>query len=331
MLQAKILKIIVKVNRIIVLFTVLAVFVSCVKKDKEIVDVSNIDVKVLVKRFEQDFYSSNGSNLNELKQKYPILFPANTPDSIWIAKMQDKDEQELFREVNTRYVDFHKQSKQLSDLFKRVKYYYKGFKEPKVYTVMSNVDYQNSVIYADSLLFISLDVFLGKDSKVYQDFPDYIKQNFTRDHIVVEIAKRLAERELPRPKSRTFVSRMIQHGKLLYLVDSFLSKTKDAYKIGYTQEQLDWAEFNDKGIWKYFVENKLLFSNDQELNRRFIDNAPFSKFYQANDNESPGRIGVWLGWQIVKAYMQNNDVSLQQMLQTDNEELFKKSKYKPSK
>ena len=317
--------------RVLILFIVALLSVNCVKKDKEIVDVSNIDAKVLVKRFEQDFYTSDSSGLDELKEKYPILFPENTPDSIWIVKMQDKDEQELFREVNTRYVDFHKQSKQLSDLFKHVKYYYNDFKEPKVYTVMSNVDYQNNVIYADSLLFISLDVFLGRDSKVYQDFPEYIKQNFTRNHIAVEIAKKFAERELPRPKNRTFISRMIQHGKLLYLVDSFLPKTKDAYKIGYTQEQLDWADFNDEGIWKYFVENKLLFSNDQELNRRFIDNAPFSKFYQANDNESPGRIGVWLGWQIVKAYMQNNDVSLQQMLKLDNEELFKRSKYKPTK
>ena len=101
--------------------------------------------------------------------------------------------------------------------------------------------------------------------------------------------------------------------------------------MGYTQEQIDWAEYNDVDVWKYFIQNEHLFSSDQELSSRFIENAPFSKFYQANDNETPGRIGSWFGWQIVRAYMQNNDVSLQEMLQTDNETIFKKSKYKPIK
>ncbi|MDJ0647033.1 MAG: gliding motility lipoprotein GldB [Flavobacteriaceae bacterium] len=317
--------------RIVLLFISVVLVVSCVKKEKVVADVSAIDVTVAVKRFEQDFYSAKPSELPELKEKHPHLFPPSVPDSIWVSKIQDPDEQELFREVNTRYVDFRKQSQQLSDLFKHIKYYYPTFKEPTVYTVMSNIDYQNSVIYADSLLFISLDVFLGKDKKVYQDFPDYIKQNFTKDHLIGAVAKRFAEREVPRTNDRTFISRMIQRGKLYYLLDAFLPKVKDTYKIGYTQEQLDWADFNDVEMWKYFVEKQLLFSNDQELNRRFLDNAPFSKFYAAQDNETPGRIGEWFGWQIVRSYMKKNDRTLQEMLQTKNEELFRQSKYKPTK
>jgi uncharacterized protein YjaZ len=75
----------------------------------------------------------------------------------------------------------------------------------------------------------------------------------------------------------------------------------------------------------------LLFSTDQELNRRFIDKAPFSKFYLENDSETPGSIGVWFGWQIVRAFMEKNAISLQEMLGTDNEDIFKRSKYKPTK
>ncbi len=318
-------------RKLVFIFIMASFAVACVKKEKIEVDVSNIPVTVEVKRFEQDFYMADASKLPELKQKYPLLFPANTPDSVWVNKMQDADEQELFREVNTRFVDFRKELTQLSSLFKHVKYYYPTFKTPEVYTVMSNIDYQNKVIYADSLLFISLDVFLGKDKKVYQDFPDYLKQNFTKNHMIVAVAKALAEREVPRTNNRTFVSRMVQRGKLYYLIEAFLPKVKDPYKMGYTQEQLDWADFNDVQMWKYFVEKELLFSNDQELNRRFLDNAPFSKFYSAQDNETPGRIGEWFGWQIVRAYMNNNEVSLQEMLQTENEEIFKQSKYKPSK
>jgi uncharacterized protein YjaZ len=84
-------------------------------------------------------------------------------------------------------------------------------------------------------------------------------------------------------------------------------------------------------IWKYFIENKLLYSTDADLYTRFVANAPFSKFYIDIDKESPGKIGVWLGWQIVRSYMNNNNVTLQQLLQTSAEEIFKKSKYKPKK
>jgi uncharacterized protein YjaZ len=79
----------------------------------------------------------------------------------------------------------------------------------------------------------------------------------------------------------------------------------------------------------YFIEKKLLFSTDTKLNKRFLENAPFSKFYLHQDRQSPGRIGVWIGWQIVKSFMQNNDVSLQKLLTTDSEDIFNKSRYKP--
>ena len=305
--------------------------ISCQKKDRLTVDVSDIDMQLTVKRFDEAFYNNPVEALPELKNEYPYLFPIQTPDSIWTAKMTDKDEQLLFSETQKLYSNFDDETEQLTTLFKHVKYYYHNFKEPKVITLLSNVDYENRVVYADSLLFISLDVFLGKESVIYQDFPEYISRNFTKDHIVVAVAEELARRELPRVNSRTFVARIIQEGKLLYTMDAFLPKVKDAYKIGYTEEQIAWADFNDVDVWKFFVQNELLFSTDQELSMRFIDNAPFSKFYLANDNESPGRIGAWFGWQIVRAFMNNNDVSLQEMLQTSNEDIYKQSKYKPTK
>lgn len=309
----------------------LLTFINCAKKEKLNVDVSDIEATVLVKRFDQAFYTSSASELDKLKNEYPYLFPVQTPDSIWVAKIQDQDEQSLFIETQKVYQNFDDESTQLTALFKHIKHYYTTFKEPTVVTILSNVDYENSVVYADSLLFVSLDVFLGDNSPIYQDFPDYVKRNFTKDHLIVAVAEALAEREVPRSNTRTFISRIIQRGKLLYMIDAFLPNVDDTYKIGYTEAQIEWAKLNDVDIWKYFIENEYLFSTDQELSRRFIDNAPFSKFFLANDNESPGRIGEWFGWQIVRAYMEHNDVALQRLLQTDNETIFKKSKYKPTK
>jgi gliding motility-associated lipoprotein GldB len=305
--------------------------ISCGPENKLDIDVSAIQIDTEIRRFDQEFYTVTPEKLSALKSKYPYLFPAQNHDSIWLKKVQDKDEQELFAETQKIFKNFDDEQEQLVDLFKHIKYYYPKFKAPKVITILSNVDYESKVVYADSLLFVSLDVYLGNDSKIYEDFPKYIKQNFTKNHLVVDAAKAIAKMQIPFSTARPFVSRMVQEGKKLYLLDAYLPKATDAEKIGYTQEQLEWAKFNEEEVWKFFIQNKYLFSTDQDLSRRFIEDAPFSKFYQANDNETPGRIGVWFGWQIVRAYMENTDTSLQELLQVDNEAIFKKSKYKPTK
>jgi uncharacterized protein YjaZ len=84
-------------------------------------------------------------------------------------------------------------------------------------------------------------------------------------------------------------------------------------------------------MWRYFIEKELLYSDDQKLIPRFINMAPFSKFYLEIDNDTPGRVGAWIGWQIVRSYMENNKVSLQQLLNSNAKEIFEKSKYKPKK
>ncbi len=305
--------------------------ISCEKENKLDVDVSDIEVNTIVKRFDKEFYTSDISKLSELKDSYPYLFPVQNLDSVWINKMQNKDEQELFIETQKLYNNFNDEKEQLTYLFKHINYYYPNFNPPKVITLLTNVDYESRVIYADSLLLISLDMYLGKDSNIYEDFPGYIKNNFTEDHLIVDVAKAFVDVQIPLSSDRTFISKIIQEGKKMYMLDAYLPNLSDAEKMGYTQEQIDWAEFNDQDVWKYFIQNKLLFSSDPELSRRFISTAPFSKFYQANDNETPGRIGVWFGWQIVRAYMQNNNITLQEMLKINNEEIFKKSKYKPTK
>ncbi|MEN8185905.1 MAG: gliding motility lipoprotein GldB [Bacteroidota bacterium] len=314
---------------IIILF--LVGFVSCSEKENPKVDVSDIEVKTVVKRFDQIFYTTSPENLYELKEEFPYLFPPQNPDSVWVNKMTDKDELELYAETQKLYKDFSEEEKQLESLFKHIKYYYSKFDEPKIVTLLSNVDSDNRVILADSLLLISLDVFLGKNHKFYNDFPNYVKQYFKKDYLPVAVAEKFAEEIIPPSNDKSFVARMIQEGKKVELMYSLLPEKEKMQILGYDAEQMEWAEANESEGWKYFIEKLMLFSTDPELSERFINPAPFSKFYLANDHESPGRIGVWFGWQIVRSFMKNNDVTLQKMLATPNEIIFKRSKYKPKK
>ena len=124
---------------------------------------------------------------------------------------------------------------------------------------------------------------------------------------------------------------MIFSGTQMYLYDVLLPHYSDEDKICYTPEQLKYCKDNEANMWRFFIEENLLYSNDAKLAQRFISPAPFSKFGLISDNETPGRIGVWVGWQIVRSFMENNNIPMQQMLVMDAKEIFQKSKYKPKK
>lgn len=306
-------------------------FTSCNNKEKQLIDVSHINVDFSVKRFDIDFYKATQQTLPNLKKEYPLLFPTQTPDSIWISKINDKDEQELFDETQKVYADFSKVKEQLKNIFQHVKYYTPKFKAPNVITLLTNIDYNNRIIYANNLLLISLDVYLGKEHPFYGSYPKYVKQNNHKEHIAVDVANTIIERQIHPVKDQRFISKIVQEGKKGYLRDLYLPLLSEKEKWGYTEEKLAWAKANEEQIWKYFIENQLLYSSDLALDKRFIDMGPFSKFYLSQDNLSPSRIGSWVGTQIVNAYMKNNTVSLQELLEIEPLELFKKSKYKPKR
>jgi len=318
-------------NRLFILAIVLFLSISCKKAVAKKVDVSNIEVAVSVNRFEQKFYEADETTLPALKNEFPYLFPAQN-DSVWMNKINDDEERELYSKSQEVFKDFENEKAQIEDLFKHVKYEHPNFNAPKIITLITNLDYQSKIVYADSLLFVSLDMYLGKNSEVYQDFPAYLSQNFDKSQLAVDMASAISDSYFTPEKSRQFLDMVIGAGKKMVMIDRYLPSVSNAQKIGYTKEEYEWAVANESQIWKYFIENKLLYSTDSKLVDRFMAEAPFSKFYIDIDKESPGRIGVWLGWQIVRAYMaNNNDVTLQQLLKTDAEEIFNKSKYKPKK
>ena len=314
------------------LFFFLLLFLnSCQKEAKNNIDTSFIEVEFTINRFEQDFYNHKGENLQELKKKYPLLFPENTPDSIWIAKINDTDEQELFKETQKLFSSISDIESELESLFQYITYYNPMFNPPDIITGLSNIDYDYRVIYNQRLVFISLDVYLGSNHPFYGDFPVYIKQNNIRERIIVDVANAIIDSQIKPVTNRSFLAKMIHEGKKLYLLDLYLPFKSDAIRLGYTKQKYDWSITNEEQVWKYFIENNLLYSTETKLNKRFLEAAPFSKFYLSEDKNSPGRIGQWIGLQIIRSFMDNNDVSLSDLLIKNEEEIFNNSKYKPRK
>ncbi|NNE03169.1 MAG: gliding motility lipoprotein GldB [Eudoraea sp.] len=309
----------------------LVLMCSCKNDQKIQSEIAAIPLDLTIIRFDQEFASTSPEQLPALKAKYPYFFPAQYPDSVWVAKIQDSLQLELRNAVDSVFTGFDEEEQDIELLFKHIAYYFPAYEVPTVITLTSDVDYQNRIILTDTLLLIGLDNYLGKEHRFYGGIERYIAKGLDKTYLESDIVSAFSKQVVPYVTDRTFLSQLIYYGKELYLKDLLLPWQSDAQKIGYTQDEIEWAEANEEQIWRYFIEREILYSTDNMLGPRFLDPAPFSKFRLELDNESPGRLGRYMGWQIVRAFMEKNDVSPQDMFTVPAEMIFQKSNYKPKK
>ena len=278
---------------------------SCKKEDKVEEEVAKIPVKFNVERFDKIFYESKPEDLSKIKSQYPFFFPEGNEDTVWANKLSNPLMRELYSEVQNKYSNVGPLESELTKLFGYAQYYFPEYKTPRVITLINEVD--------------------------KEDFPEYERIGFEENQILPDLVNSFSFNKVAPPTNRSFLALMIYKGKQLYLKDKLLPDYSDAAKIAYTDSQIQWCKENEYQMWSYFIENNILFEANMKNEFRFINNAPFSKFYLGLDKESPGRVGQWLGWQIVRSYMENNDTSLKEMLALDAKTIFDKSKYKPAK
>ena len=318
-------------NYILSIFILLALF-SCNEDARLEEEIAEIPIEFQVDRFDMEFAKASPEDLPRLKAEYPFLFPSRYPDSLWIAQMNNEVQLELEEEVQKAFPDFETEKEEITSLFQHFKYYFEEFKEPRVVTIISEVDYRNKIVATDSLLLISLDTYLGEDHRFYDGMQVYLKKNFIKEQLTSDIAFEYAQQLLGEQQGRTFLDEMIHYGKILYVKDKVLPYMNDAHKIGYTSKEIEWAQANEEQIWRYFIEEELIYKTDNDLRARFINIAPFSKFRLELDNESPPQIGQYIGWQIVRQFANKNEsITLKQLLTLDAERIFKKANFKPRK
>jgi len=305
---------------------------SCNRVQNNASEIKEIPVDVKLDRFDKYFYDQEKYDLKSLKDKFPFFFPIRFSDSVWINRRNDTLIRILNNEISKKIINNSLIINPLKLMFKHIKYYFPNYRIPRVITVSNNVDYNNKVILNDSLLIISIDTYLGSENKIYDGIPKFIRYEMDLNFLTSNIIEEFSKYHIKKTNDRTFLSEMIYHGKKHYLKDLLLPNNNEKTKIGFNEEKLRWAKENEIFIWKYFIENKLLYDTNRELVNRFINPAPFSKFYLELDRESPGKIGQWIGWNIVKSYVKNNPtVSLSEVLKKSEFEIFQYSKYKPLK
>jgi len=296
------------------------IFFGCKSQSDQLIDIN---------RFEKEFYESEKKNLYKVIKKYPYLFPSNSSLDVWESFLVDSTRISTYKKTLEVFDKMEEIQEQISITFGLVNSFFPKFKNPKVVTLNSQDQYENRIIYNDSLLLISLDQYLGFD--YYPEIPEYIAYNMTKKYISNDVSEKISQKLVSRPNDRSLIAEMIYHGKIIYLTDLFSPYNEDHIKFHSSLQKINWAQENESYIWGYFVENDFLFNSGNELKSRFITFSPFSKFNLEIDKFSPGSIGKWLGYRIVDSYMKNNNVEIGQLLQDDFYKIFSKSKYKPKK
>ena len=319
-------------SRILLFFSFLLIAIGCNNINTKESEILSIPMELTVERFDKKFHLAKADGIPELKTDYPFLFPKKFDDSVWIKRQKDSLQLLLLENVEEKFSSMVQLEEDLEYLFKHLKYYFPKTISPRVIGVINNVDYQSKTIYTDSLLLISLDTYLGADHYLYEGIPKYVRQEMDIKFLTSHVASKFAVKKIPPVQDRSLLSQMIYYRKQLYLKEWVLPQSTDAQKMGYTDEQIQWVIDNEVYIWQYFVQKQLLYNTDPSLTQRFIEPAPFSKFYLEIDNESPGRVGVWMGWQIIKSYMDRfPDTEISTLLNLPAQTLFSKSNYKPKR
>ncbi|MEO8822817.1 MAG: hypothetical protein ABI366_04520 [Ginsengibacter sp.] len=347
-------------RRLLICLIIVAFFISC-NNNKKIPDVSSIKVKLDTKRFEKDFFEMDttkvAQSMNSLLQKYPDFLPAFTAnmlgldlDSLLVpgnrqaqgVRMFVHDYMPLKDSAELLYKNFNDETKSIENGLQFVKYYFPDYKIPQsIITFIGpiNANFETSFgVQGDVLTThsfgIGLQLHMGKDFSFYkssegmEEYPEFLSNNFDKDHIPVNCMRNIIDDLFPsKIKGKPLIEQMVDRGRRMYLITKFLPRTPEYLCMGYTKNQMKDAEKNEAVIWDFFLTNNLLNKTEDNMVQNYIGESPKT---QELGEGAPGNIGTFAGLQIVKKFMKlYPETKLDELMQKEAREIYDKSKYKP--
>jgi len=234
----------------------------------------------------------------------------------------------LILESKNYFGDFDKNIEELESAYRFIKYQYPEVKIPRMQTMVSGL--YNDMYISDSLIVVGLDYFMGMNGRHHpNDIPQYIVKRYMKESLA-PIVLSFVSNEFNQPdlKHNTLLSDMVNLGKSYYFVSTALPCIPDSLVIGYTADEMRLVNENQEVIWANLIQNELLYETNHFIRNKFVGESP--NVVEISE-KCPGRVGAWLGWQIVNAYMDKNpEVSFKDLMnESDAHKIFQLSGYKP--
>ena len=318
---------------------------SCTKSNRFVIDTSKNRVEVKIHRFDKALLSLDTTNmkvgLDSLYRRYPdflTLFTANVLDTTATDTLAVQNlfrhflSDTTFKSINKKtlqtFADVSDIEKKVSDAYTYIRFYFPKAKLPEIYFFVSG--FNRSVMMNEKFIAIGTDYYLGSDFPAYKDLTyQYLTYNMRRECVATDLVSTTLFRMFAMNSSEyRLLDNMLFRGKMMYLMSVFMPDEKPELLMGYSPEQWKWNKTNEKQIWANMIDQKHLFSTDVMLIRKYMNDAPFTA---PISQESPGRIGTWIGWQIVKSYMnKNTKITLTDLMRENNyQKMLEESGYRP--
>jgi hypothetical protein len=304
-------------------------------------DVEGISIDVQWQSLEDSIASiTSKRQLVDLLTNHPLLRdvmlnrPGYPSDSVFInevfARFTNPHIDTLVMEVHRVFGDGSELRQEFVSAFKNFRHYYPDFIPPRIETVITGLE--TDLFVTDSVIVIGLDHYLGPDSKYpLNHLYEYLRKKYSKEFIVPSTMLLFGIDERFNnfnPSDQSVLSEMISYGKAYHFAKHMVPCTPDSVLIAYTAEEIRGSREYESLIWSRFIEDEVLFSTSREDKKRYILERP--KTIEVGE-KCPGRIGQWVGWQIVRTYADTHpDQTLPQIMKmNDASKLFRESGYKP--
>ncbi len=323
------------------IITGLLAMVSCDDDSPSLkVDLSSTPMpEVNIKRYEQLMFSlPEDSILNELpkyKDEFP-LFLGDLENALGLLQLKaffaDPYMQELNTLVQEKYPNANSIEEELSKAMQHYSYYYDSSLSFQYYSYISGLDIQYPIKAMGTNIVIGLDLYLGANNDVYSlsGFPQYKSKWLREEALVPDIMSELARGMMAeKDLSSQLLNQMLYEGKRLFFLQSMMPEISDTLLLHYTKKQMEWCYENEARLWSLMIENQFVFKNDVQIQKKFMDDGPFTSVFST---EAPSRLGHFLGWRIISKFMSRSDYQLSELMEEEkSQKILKESKYKPKR
>lgn len=205
--------------------------------------------------------------------------------------------------VDSAFADITPEREALGAVYSKLSKLLPDVRIPDTYTIIS--PFNQSVISADSVLFIGLNHYLGPDYSAYAYFPEYIRQRKSRDRLPIDVAEALVRINRPFATDDTspaLLSRLIYEGAVTMAVTE-ATDIDMAKALGYSAADMQQLREHEGALWRALLERNLVYTTDPAVIRQILSPVPATSGFGAG---LPGNIGRYIGSQMVSCYMKHN-------------------------
>lgn len=318
---------------------------GCEEKDPLKIPPPNKGVRIILTRLDQEWFTMSAFSFRKQHPEWQAelgeLYTRYVEDVLSLGSIQDSNLFNAIRgfttnatiaevqdSVQSTYPDLANIEKELEQAWSYYLHYFPQAQVPKHASFIGG--FNTPAALTEQGIGVGLEMFLGEKCAFYDylQLPVYLRQRMTPAHIAPTLMHGWINSEFPLEEvDPTLLEAIVQEGKVLYAMEAVMPYTPKHLLHNYTESQLNWADEHQSYVWAHFVDQQLLFSTNSADIAKFTNDGPFTVDLV---KESPPRMGYYIGWQIVRAYMKRQEmVDLQAMMKLDAEAILNESKYKP--